>query len=79
MHTANKLAKKLIYITFILPCSSLQRVRRISQTVDVYPENTVFPQCLDNIDGVDGGPTLTQHCSFVKDESLVYWPCQSWL
>ena len=40
MHTANKLANKNIYVTFILPCSSLQRVRQISVTVDVYPENT---------------------------------------
>ena len=75
MHTANKLAKKFIYITFIFPCSSLQIGRRISQTVDVYPENT---SCLSPNAGtilarvVDGGPTLTQHCSFVKDESLVY-------
>ena len=37
-----------------------------------------FPQCLSHnawillARVVDGGPTLTQHCSFVKDESLVY-------
>ena len=74
MHTANKLAKKFIYVTFILPSSSLQRVRQISQTVDVYPENTSPSPNAGIILArvVDGGPTLSQHWSFVKGESLVY-------
>ena len=68
MHTAN------IYIIFILPCSILQRVRQISQTVDVYPENTSLSPYAGLILArvVDGEPTLTQHWSFVKGESLVY-------
>ena len=73
MHTANKLAKKFIYATFILPCSSLQRVRQISQTVDVYPENTSLSPNAGIILArvVDGGPTLIQHWSFVKGESCL--------
>ena len=61
------LAKKFIYIIFILPCSSIQRVRRISQNVDVYPENTSLSLNAGIILArvVDGGPTLTQHWSFV--------------
>ena len=63
MHTANKLAKNFIYIIFILPCSILQRARQISQTVDVYPENTSLPPYAGLILArvVDGEPTLTQH------------------
>ena len=54
--------------------SSLQRVRRISQTVDVYPENTSLPPNAELILArvVDDGPTVTQHWSFVKGESFVY-------
>ena len=62
MHTANKSAKKCICITFILPYSSLQRVRRISQTVDVNPENTSLSPNAEIILArvVDGGPALTR-------------------
>ena len=74
MHTANKVAKKFIYITFILPCPSLQKARRISQTVDVYWEDTSLSPNSGIILArvVDGGPTITQHWSFVKGESLLY-------
>ena len=73
MHTANKLTTTFIYVTFILPCSSLERVRQIFKTVDVYAENTSLSPNAGIILAriVDGGPTLTQHWSFVKGESLV--------
>ena len=73
MHTANKLSIFFFYFIFILPCSSLQRVSQISQTVDVYPENTSLSPNAGIILArvVDGGPTLTQQCSFAKDESCL--------
>ena len=55
MHTANKVEQKFIYITFILPHSTFQRVRRVFLTVEVYPENTSLSPGYNWPNVVDGG------------------------